>query len=148
MVWGIIRLRLFNEALLGKWLWHYGLERDALWGRVIEVKYGSVLWGGGWVGVCTSPVLGPYRVSLWRTIRHGWPSLSCHVQYEVGDGTRVKFWQDGRSGESSLAVCYLSYLESAVTRRQVWQILCSSSTGFFTGIYTSCRPYKTRNWSP
>ena len=48
MVWGIIRLRLFNEALLGKWLWHYGLERDALWRRVIEVKCGSVL--GGWVG--------------------------------------------------------------------------------------------------
>ena len=56
MVWGIIRLRLFNEALLGKWLWHYGLKRDALWGRVIEVKYGSVLGGRvcwvGWGGGC------------------------------------------------------------------------------------------------
>ena len=101
MVWGIIRLRLFNEALLGKWLWHYGLERDALWGRVIEVKYGSVLWGGGWVGLCTSPVLGPYRVSLWRTIRHGWPSLSCHIQYEVGDGTREILARRTKRGEFS-----------------------------------------------
>lgn len=39
-------LRHFNEALLGKWLWRLGLERDALWRRVKEVKYGCE-WGGG-----------------------------------------------------------------------------------------------------
>uniref|UniRef100_A0A2N9HZL5 Reverse transcriptase domain-containing protein n=1 Tax=Fagus sylvatica TaxID=28930 RepID=A0A2N9HZL5_FAGSY len=38
-------LRSFNQALLGKWLWRYGLERDALWRRVVEAKNGS-LWGG------------------------------------------------------------------------------------------------------
>ena len=51
---GIRRLIFFNEALLGKWLWCYSLERDSLFKRVIEVKYG---------------------VSLWRTIRRGWSSL-------------------------------------------------------------------------
>ena len=44
---GIRRLRLFNESLLGKWLWQYGYEKNALWRRVVEVKYGS--WGGGMV---------------------------------------------------------------------------------------------------
>ena len=39
---GIRRLRSFNIALLGKWLWRYGLETDALWRRVIEAKYGNV----------------------------------------------------------------------------------------------------------
>ena len=42
---GIRKVRLFNEALLGKWLWRFGMERDALWRQVIEVKHGCE-WGG------------------------------------------------------------------------------------------------------
>ena len=42
---GIRKIRLFNEALLGKWLWRFGIEEDALWRQVIEMKYGCV-WGG------------------------------------------------------------------------------------------------------
>ena len=42
---GIRRLRSFNSTLLGKWLWRYGLDTDALWRRVIEAKCGDD-WGG------------------------------------------------------------------------------------------------------
>ena len=42
---GIRKVRLFNEALLGKWLWRFGMEKVALWRQVIEVKYGCE-WGG------------------------------------------------------------------------------------------------------
>uniref|UniRef100_A0A2N9EYR9 Reverse transcriptase domain-containing protein n=1 Tax=Fagus sylvatica TaxID=28930 RepID=A0A2N9EYR9_FAGSY len=48
-------LRSFNTALLGKWLWRYGAERDALWRLVVDAKYGS-LWGG-W---CSELGKGPY----------------------------------------------------------------------------------------
>lgn len=33
-------LRIFNEALLGKWLWIFGIEREVLWRTVIGFKYG------------------------------------------------------------------------------------------------------------
>ena len=56
----------FNEALLGKWLWRFGIEEDALWRQVIEMKYGRV-WGGWY----TRAVIGPYDVSLWKNINKG-----------------------------------------------------------------------------
>ena len=43
------------------------METDALWRRVIEVKYENV-WGG-W---CTKKLSSAYGVSLWRFIRSGW----------------------------------------------------------------------------
>jgi hypothetical protein len=41
---GIKNLMVFNHALLGKWFWRYGIERDAWWRVVVDSKYGS-LWG-------------------------------------------------------------------------------------------------------
>uniref|UniRef100_A0A2N9J5R7 Reverse transcriptase domain-containing protein n=1 Tax=Fagus sylvatica TaxID=28930 RepID=A0A2N9J5R7_FAGSY len=43
---GIRNLRMFNKALLGKWLWRFGNEREALWRQVIVAKYG--ISHGGW----------------------------------------------------------------------------------------------------
>lgn len=37
---------------------------------------------------------GPYGVSLWKTISSGWSTFSCYIQFEIKDGTRVKFWYD------------------------------------------------------
>ena len=59
----IRKVRLFNEALLGKWLWRFGIGKDALCRQVIELKYGCV-WGG-W---CIRSVYGPYGVGLWKNI--------------------------------------------------------------------------------
>ena len=59
---GIRKIRLFNEALLGKWLWRFGIEKDALWRQVIEMKYGCVCVGGG--GWYTRSMNGPYGVGL------------------------------------------------------------------------------------
>ena len=85
---GIRCLGSFNSALLGKWLWSYGMENDALWRRVIEPKHGNI-WGGR----CLKKVTSPYGVSLWRFIRSGWLNFSKLLVYDMGDGTRVKFWK-------------------------------------------------------
>ena len=77
------------------------MERAALWRQVIVVRYGCE-WGGWY----TRPINGPYGVSLWKTISPGRPSFSCHILYDIGDGSMVKFWQDHWCGETSLAVSY------------------------------------------
>ena len=68
---------------------------------MIELKYGSV-----WRGWCTRSVNGPYGVGLWKYISQGWPSFSSHILYDIGDGSRVKFWQDQWCGETYLVVRY------------------------------------------
>ena len=62
-----------------------------------------VVCGGGWF---SRAVIGPYGVGLWKNISQGWPSFSRHILYAIGDGSRVKFWQDRWCGETSLAVRY------------------------------------------
>jgi hypothetical protein len=43
---GVRNFIQFNQAFLGKWLWRYAMDREALWRLVIETKYDSIL--GGW----------------------------------------------------------------------------------------------------
>uniref|UniRef100_A0A2N9GHU0 Uncharacterized protein n=1 Tax=Fagus sylvatica TaxID=28930 RepID=A0A2N9GHU0_FAGSY len=85
----IRNLRSFNEALLGKWLWSFGVERDALWRKVVTVKYGSM--DGGWV---SKVLIGAYGVGLWKYIRNGWDKFSRFLKFDVGDGFRIHFWDD------------------------------------------------------
>ena len=37
----IRKLTMFNKALLGKWLWHFGVKESRLWRRVITPKFGK-----------------------------------------------------------------------------------------------------------
>ena len=83
---GIRNVVGFNKALLGKWLWRYAMEREALWLKVIDAKYGSM------GGVGAQMHRGPYGDSLWKSIRAGWDCFSSFISYSVGDGSRIKFW--------------------------------------------------------
>uniref|UniRef100_A0A2N9EHP5 Reverse transcriptase domain-containing protein n=1 Tax=Fagus sylvatica TaxID=28930 RepID=A0A2N9EHP5_FAGSY len=85
----IRNIRQFNEALLGKWLWRFGVEKEALWRQVIVEKYGSM--EGGWM---SKVPIGPYGVGLWKFIRHRWDKFSRLLKFEVGDGTNIRFWED------------------------------------------------------
>jgi hypothetical protein len=83
---GIRSLVLFNRALLGNWLWRFGMERDAWWRVAVDSKFGS-LWGG-W---CSREFAGTFGVGLWKFIRKGWETFSRFLRYEVGDGSRIRF---------------------------------------------------------
>jgi hypothetical protein len=38
--------------------------------------------------------MGPYGVGLWKFIRSGWVKFSKFLKFEVGNGTRIQFWDD------------------------------------------------------
>jgi len=99
---GIRNLLMFNHTLLGKWLWRYGVEREAWWRVAVESKYGS-LWGG-W---CSRKSVGAYGVGLWKNIRKRWGIFSGFSRLEVGDGVRTKFWHDLWCGDMVLKEAFL-----------------------------------------
>jgi hypothetical protein len=95
-------LRHFNEALLGKWLWRFGVEREALWRQVVMVKYGAL--EGGWTSKMPT---GTYGVGLWKFIHSASNKFSRLLQFEVGDGTRIRFWDDMWCNDGPLKSAYL-----------------------------------------
>ena len=83
---GIKNLVLFNQALLGKWLWQYAIEKEALWCKIVELKYGG-MWGD-W---CSKFVQRPYGKSVWKSIRKGWPNFAANVKFRMENGAHLKF---------------------------------------------------------
>jgi hypothetical protein len=100
---GLRSLVLFNKALLGKWLWRFGVERLSFWREIIGAKYGVI--EGGW---CSVDGRGSYGVSLWRYIRRGWSDFRDNVNYEVGYGNNIRFWDDRWCGDQPLKVRFPS----------------------------------------
>jgi hypothetical protein len=94
---GIRNLVVFNKALLGKWLWLYGIEKEAWWRIAVDSKFGS-LWGG-W---CSLEPTGTFGMGLWKNIRKGWKKFVGFSRFEVGGGARTKFWHDLCCGNSTL----------------------------------------------
>lgn len=96
--WGGLGLRkllvMFNKALLGKWLWRFGVERVSFWREIIGSKYGVM--EGGW---CSVDGRGSYGVSLWRYIQRGWSDFRDNLNYEVGNGNNIRFWDDRWCGD-------------------------------------------------
>jgi hypothetical protein len=98
---GIRNLRAFNRTLLGKWLWHFGSQRDAWWRVVVDAKYGS-LWGG-W---CSLELVSASGVGVWKNIRKGWDSFSRFTRFVVGDGSKISFWRDLWCRDTALKVAF------------------------------------------
>uniref|UniRef100_A0A2N9H4G3 Reverse transcriptase domain-containing protein n=1 Tax=Fagus sylvatica TaxID=28930 RepID=A0A2N9H4G3_FAGSY len=77
----------FKHHLVG---WDkFDLEENNLWRRVLVEKFGVEI--GGWR---TNPIRGAHECGLWKGILSGWDDYFQHVQFVVGRGNRVRFWED------------------------------------------------------
>jgi hypothetical protein len=74
-VWNLIQ---FNHALISKWLWRYAMECDALWRKLVKIKYDSQI--GDW---CSKEVGGTYGVGVWNCIRRGWEGFGHYVRHDI-----------------------------------------------------------------
>ncbi|XP_023927687.1 uncharacterized protein LOC112039077 [Quercus suber] len=99
---GIRKLTTFNKALLGKWLWRFGIEENRLWRRVVALKFGEE-WGG-WTSKLGR---GVHRCGLCKSIRMGWEVFHKNVHFKVGVGDKVKFWIDRWCGDLPLHLAFL-----------------------------------------
>lgn len=107
---GLRRMTDMNVALLCKWLWRLGLEEDWLWKRVLMEKY--------WIQDVWNPneMHRPNRRSLWKGIVRHLESFKKGIDYDMGKGNRIAFWEDKWCGGSPLKETYLDVFFLAENR--------------------------------
>jgi hypothetical protein len=49
---------------------------------------------------------GSYGVGLWKYIKRGWRIFSSHIRFDLGDGMRIRFWDDVWCGEVCLKIAF------------------------------------------
>ena len=93
---GIRNIKLMNECLLMKWWWRFGMEKSALWRKVLNAKY--KIEGRDWIPT----------VELNRKVSKTWRDimLICvrqpllfeafieNAKLRIGDGRSIMFWKD------------------------------------------------------
>ena len=75
---------------------------------------------------------GAYGVCMWKSIRRGWLNFSKFLRYDVGDGTRVKFWVDVRCRGHHLKEAFPDLYNISRTRDVlVSEVMCYSNGRIF-----------------
>ena len=73
-------------------------------------------------------VSGAYGVCLWKFIRSGWLNFSKFIWFDVGDGTRVKFWDDVWCRDRPLKEAFLDLYNISRSRdASVSKVMCCAN---------------------
>jgi hypothetical protein len=94
---GVPSLRKLNLHLLGSWIRRYSLENDKLWKQVVDFKYDNCN-----PNVFTCVDRG--ASSFWTCVLWAVRAAKFGYRWKVGNGAKVRFWEDIWVGTSSLAI--------------------------------------------
>ena len=94
-------LVLMNKALLSKWAWRFAKEDNSTWEIFINLKYRAK--EGGWF---SRTPRGNARTSLWKGINAEATKLKQDFVFELGEGKRIRLWEDVWCGEVSLCASF------------------------------------------
>jgi hypothetical protein len=101
---GVPNLRELNLCLLGSWVSRYCVDRDKIWKNLIDFKYRT----------CEPSIFtcGDNGVSnFWKGVMWAARVAKMGYRWKVGNGKKIRFWEDVWIGSSSLAIQY-------------WEIYC------------------------
>ena len=91
------KISLRNYTLLRKWLWRFPRESFALWHQVILSIYGTHI--NGWDA---NTIVRWSHCCLWKAIARVFQDFTRYTQFVVGDGERIRFWEDLWWGDQPL----------------------------------------------
>jgi hypothetical protein len=114
---GVPNLRDLNMCLLGSWVKRYQDGRGKLWKEIVDVKYKT----DNPNLFCTSDTNSSqfFKGFMWAA-----KAAQMGLRWKVGDGKKIKFWEDNWLGSSSLAIqfweLYTIVNEKTGTIRELW----------------------------
>jgi len=98
---GVINIKFFNIALLGKWIWRLGYSKGGLWKEVVDSKY------GGWRNL-KGPRSNKIGSLWWRELKVIWSmkewgeKFDDRFRWKVGNRKEIRFWEDKWVGNLEL----------------------------------------------
>ena len=90
-------LRDLNICLLASWLKMYNIDENKLWKQMIDHKYGTDrpnIFCSNTVGSSSF-----FKGMIWAA-----KAAKMGYRWQIGNGKKVKFWEDNWLGSSSLAI--------------------------------------------
>jgi hypothetical protein len=94
---GLPNLRDLNISLLASWLKRYKADNDKLWKELIDFKYETAkpnIFQPKTVGASSF-----FKGFMWAA-----QAAKMGYKWKVGNGKRIRFWEDNWLGSSSLAI--------------------------------------------
>jgi len=114
---GIPDLHQMNMCLLASWISRYHLNESVMWRRMVDYKYKT-----------NAPNLFCYpdrgTSPFWKGVLWARQAAQMGYAWNVGDGNKIRFWEDRWFGNSSLAIqfwpLYVLVNEKGKTIHEAW----------------------------